>query len=235
VKPRVTYVQSGYGSGYRAPSYGAYVPPRTTYVAPRRTTVVVVKSPRVYYAPVTEKCTPAVYNPTYNAYTPGGSYSYQYKRYIAGYCSPASKARTGRSSYYKPVVVRKRITSLRLNSLCSANRECRSGCCTFNSNKRTKVKKTRYNTKYRKRTIYYTTVRSRNTYCRQSCIRTVNESGNVVGIIIGLLICGVCIFLIVKFKPSGDVIIVEEHHDGYEPEHVIIEEHHDPYQQDHYG
>ena len=52
--------------------------------------------------PVTEKCTPAVYNPTYNTYTPGGSYSYQYGRYIANYCSPASKRVTAvRSGYYK--------------------------------------------------------------------------------------------------------------------------------------
>ena len=110
VAPRTTYI---------APAYKA--PPRTTYVAPAyrapaKTTVVVVKRPpraAVYRAPVTEKCTPAVYNPTYNAYTPGGSYSYQYKRYIAGYCSPASKSKS-RSGYYAKTNVRvKRITRLR--------------------------------------------------------------------------------------------------------------------------
>ena len=152
MKPRVVY---------RAPtSYG--------YVAPR-TTVVVVNRPRAvvsYTQPVTEKCTPAVYNPTYNSYTPGGSYNYQYKRYVANYCSPKSK---GRSSYYKPVVYRKRITRLPNGRLCSGNNQCASGCCATGRGYR-KVRKSKYNTKYRQKKIYYTNVRNYNTACARNCV-----------------------------------------------------------------
>ena len=35
-----------------------------------------------------EVCSPSTYNVENGQYTPGGSYNYNYKRYVAGYCSP---------------------------------------------------------------------------------------------------------------------------------------------------
>ena len=173
-------VASQYGQRYRAPA---------RYVAPRTTVVVAGRS---YRKPVTEKCTPAVYNPTYNAYTPGGSYSYQYKRYIAGYCSPASKGTSvARSGYYKKTVYRKRITSLRTGRLCSGKAECASYCCKSVPGKRKAARRTRYNTKYRKTVVTEGRVRDYRTFCRPGieCSARGGGDGGAVGAIIGLCCC----------------------------------------------
>lgn len=78
-----------------------------------------------------EVCKPAVYNRDYRVYTPGGSYNYQYKRYLAGYCSAASKNRAvSRSSRIKTRVVIPRVRYDRdEREFCDRDTECRSYCC----------------------------------------------------------------------------------------------------------